>query len=241
MRTYIPAFLATAMVLAGFPSAMMGVGAESARPSTCEDLVARGEQALNPGLNVAAAFALWREASVKCDAQDLEPVLAARLWSSQALLPENASTAGVLLDRAVDVLDRTNPDHLEALVSVLRRRSAAEVHREAPDRVEADLQVILALQEERFGQGSPEALAAQVDLLVMQAGTAVRSGQIERGGSKIQALEDLTADGAGGEATLTKETLMKLHGALKEVYEALGNPKAAKRHEAQLERLARLQ
>lgn len=240
MRQYIQSVLATVVVLTALPPTAVAEGERSVRRDPCQDLVSRGEEALRSGRDVAAAFAFWREASAKCDVRDLEPISAARLLSSQSLLPENAATAAAQLDQAVGLLDRNDPEHWGALVDVLRRRSASEAYRDAPGRVEADLQSISDLQEERFGRGSPEALSAQVNLLVMRALQSVRSSQIERARTDIATLESFTADGAKGEATLTRDSLLALHGALQEIYTLLGDPKASERHEMELERLARL-
>ena len=124
--------------------------------ASCDLLVSRGEEALTSHLDPGAAFALWREAGASCNAVDLEPVLAARLLSGQSLLPENASREGALLDEAVRLLDRHDPDQAKVLAEVLQRRLTSEAYRQAaPDRVEAELRRSSRCERLPSGKAAP--------------------------------------------------------------------------------------
>ena len=90
-----------------------------------------------------------------------------------------------------------------------------------------------------FGEGSPEVLAAEVNLLGTQAMGSARTGRLDVARAKVAELEALTEDGAGGRDTLTKDSLLRLHSMLRTTYELLGDSEAFKRHDSELERLVR--
>jgi len=208
-----------------------------ADPATCVRLVDQGDELFYQNAHVAAAFALWREASTRCDARDLERPLAARLLARRSRLPENAERAAELLDEAVELLDRHDPGHNEALTDVLRLRSTSERYAVRSTLALADLQTIAELRAERYGADSPEALGARASLLALDLWLALDAGEVDRARGRIAELEAMTRDGAEGEATLSRESLTRLHASLISAYERLGDSKAAARHQQRLHRL----
>lgn len=232
----LPAAATVALLLA-LPGSGGAQELGPADPATCARLLDQGDEHFYQNAHVAAAFALWREASTRCDARDLEPPLAARLLARRSRLPENASRAAELLDEAVGLLDRHDPSHNDALADVLRLRSTSERHAARSTLALADLETIAQLRAERYGADSPEALGGRVSYLALDLWLALDAGEVDRASGRIAELEAMTRDGAEGEATLARESLSRLHASLISACERLGDSKAAAHHQQQLHRL----
>lgn len=76
-----------------------------------------------------------------------------------------------------------------------------------------------------------------MSFLALDISTSLDAGEIDHARERMAELEVMTRDGAEGETTLTRQSLIRLHSALKRAYELLGDAKEAARHDDRLERL----